>query len=114
MSYSVTVSNNNLSISLDNVDYSVSLSRTGGQGAKGDPGSFADEFPNATDGQIIRYDEDNTEWTTHTLTTTSLSDIDNTNRADGSMLIYSTASSKYEATNTLGATGTVTLNGGTF
>jgi hypothetical protein len=92
----------------------VSLSRTGGQGAKGDTGSIEDSFPNATDEQILRYDEENTQWTTHTLTTTSLSDIDNTNRTDGSMLIYSTNSSKYEATNTIGATGTVTLNGGTF
>jgi len=36
MSYTTTVSNNNISISVSNTENSISLSRTGGQGAKGD------------------------------------------------------------------------------
>jgi len=36
MSYTTTVSNNNVTISLSNTDHSISLARTGGQGSKGD------------------------------------------------------------------------------
>jgi len=36
LSYTTTVSNDNVTISVDKVDYSLSLSRIGGQGAKGD------------------------------------------------------------------------------
>lgn len=36
MSYTTTVSNNNVSISVSNTEHSISLSRTGGQGARGD------------------------------------------------------------------------------
>lgn len=36
MSYKTTVSNNNVTISVSNTEHSISLSRTGGQGARGD------------------------------------------------------------------------------
>jgi hypothetical protein len=36
MSYTTTVSNNNITIAVATTDHSISLSRTGGQGAKGD------------------------------------------------------------------------------
>lgn len=48
----------------------------------------------------------------HTFTTTSLSDIDNTNKQNGSVLLYSTSASKYVATNTI--QDNMAIIGGTF
>ena len=50
---------------------------------------------------------------THSFVTSNLSDVDNTNRSDGAVLVFSDASSKYEATTTVGNENTV-LHGGTF
>ena len=48
----------------------------------------------------------------HTFTTTSLSDVDNTNRQNGSVLVYNTTSNKYISTNTIEEN--MTIKGGTF
>ncbi len=48
----------------------------------------------------------------HTFTTTSLSDVDNTNRQNGSVLVYNTTSNKSVSTNTIDEN--MTLKGGTF
>jgi len=57
---------------------------------------------------------DTNAWKTHKLTTTNISNIDESNRADGSMLIYNNSSSKYVTTNNIGTIGDVTIVGGTF
>jgi len=51
MSYTTTLSNNNITISVSNTDHSVSLSRTGGQGAKGD--SVSNAYINADSDFIV-------------------------------------------------------------
>lgn len=51
MSYSTTISNNNITISVDSTDHVVSLSRTGGQGAKGD--SISNAYINADSDFIV-------------------------------------------------------------
>ena len=152
MSYSTTISNNNITISVDNTDHVVSLSRTGGQGAKGDSISnayinadsdfiveisnsvgdvvetinagniFADadldeindvSITNIQDGDFIRYESDTQTYVNHQLTTTSVSDIDNTNKTDGALLVYNGTNEKYTATATLDNVNT-SIIGGTF
>jgi hypothetical protein len=161
MSYKTSISNNSVTITLSsnkhktnvqNVDHKISLSRTGGQGAKGDSVSrvyinsesdliveisngvgdlietinagniFADAdlgelndvlITDVQDGDIIRYEAETQTYVNHRLTTTSVSDIDNTNRADGSVLVYNGTTQKYTATNTIENENTTVL-GGTF
>lgn len=47
-----------------------------------------------------------------TATTSSLLDVDNSARSDGSILIFSSASERYTATNTIN--DNMTINGGSF
>lgn len=49
----------------------------------------------------------------HTFATSDLSDVDNTGRSDGAVLVFSDASSKYEATTTIDNTNTV-ISGGNY
>jgi hypothetical protein len=64
-------------------------------------------------GDILVYDSLDTKWKNHSLTTTSMSDVDNTNKADGALLVYNASSSKYTATKTLSNQNT-TITGGSF
>jgi len=153
MSYTTTVSNNNVTISLSNTEHSISLARTGGQGSKGDSvtaatinssgeliltisnaagqvvetinaGSFFSELQLAEisdveivepleDGDYIAYNESENRYENHKLTTAKVLDIDNTNKTDGALLVYSDTTEKYTATTQLDNANT-TIVGGTF
>jgi len=56
------------------------------------------DVASVADGEILRYDSTSTNFVNHTLTTTSVTDIDNTGKTDGAVLIYDGASSKYKST----------------
>ena len=95
--YSVVLESNNVtigleqstySVSVDEIDYGVSLSRVGGQGAKGDD-------------------------TTYSFTTSDLTDVDNTGMVDGSILVFDATAAKYVSKNTL-STNNTTIKGGSF
>jgi hypothetical protein len=152
MSYSISVNSDNIVVSAETIDYSVSLARAGGQGSKGDSvtsayinndkdlifeisnslgtvvetinaGSFKElinlvdlldvDYNLLEDNQFIQYDSTTSKFTSHTLTTTSVSDIDNTNKADGALLLYKSSTNKYTATTTLDNPNTV-ITGGNF
>lgn len=66
---------------------------------------------NLTEGDILQYD--GTNFINHSLTTARISDIDNTNKTDGALLVYSGTTSKYTATTTLNNANTYII-GGTF
>ena len=59
--------------------------------------------------QTLVYDNGN--WVNHKLTTTNLADIDNTNKADGALLVYDDTSEKYKATRTLSNQNTQIVGG---
>jgi len=65
------------------------------------------------DGDGLRYDNSTNTFTSHSFSTSSLADVDNTNKSDGSVLVYSGTSSKYVATNNLNNANT-TITGGSF
>ena len=69
------------------------------------------EVSTIADGQTLLYQSGT--YVPHTLTTTSISDIDNTNRAEGAVLVYDSLVSKYKATTKLENANT-TILGGTF
>lgn len=150
--YSTTVSGDSISLNVTKEEHSLSLSRTGGQGSKGDSisnvevnendellitistsggdvvetfnlgvvgsntniGALADvTITSVADGQILRYDSGSTDFVNHTLTTTSVSDIDNTGKADGAMLLFDGTSSKYKSTVNIDNENTF-LKGGSY
>lgn len=101
MSYTTTVSNNNVVISVDNVDYSVSLSRTGGQGAKGDSVSsiYIDanknlmvEISNAA-GTVI--ETINAGSLAERIDLVDLLDVDYQSVSDGQFIIYNGSTQKF-------------------
>jgi len=53
------------------------------------------------DKDVLRYNGGSGRWENHQLTTASIGNIDETSRADGSVLVYSQGNARYEATNTL-------------
>lgn len=84
-------------------------------------GSFVDlvemgtiaEITDLEDGDTVIYSEENSRWQNHKLTTSSISDIDNTNKTDGALLMYNGSSEKYTATTDI-ANSNTTISGGTF
>jgi len=148
--YNITGGTDTYNLSVTTQAHNVSLSRTGGQGAKGDSvsgssinndgellltisdgaGNFKEtinagsvnsgfqlsdlndmQLTNETTGQILRFN--GTNFVNHTLTTTNVSDIDNTGKTDGALLIYDGSSSKYKATVDIDNANTF-LKGGTY
>lgn len=152
--YELSINSVKYDVSLEQPKLSVSLSRTGGQGSKGDSvtnafidgtghliievtsssgvvtqvdaGDVSAEFnggiTNIDDvtitlpqnGDVLVYNSSLSVWENkpHTFATTSdLGDVDNTSRTDGSLLVYSQTSSKYEATATLQNQNTIILGG---
>lgn len=146
----------NYVMNIDAQDYNISLSRTGGQGSKGDSitaatisadnellltisdsagnvtevinaGSLTpslDEVTSinamndvtitaASEGDIIQYDSDTSQFVNHTLTTSKISDVDNTNLADGAMYVYNGTTNKHTATTEINNSNT-TITGGSF
>ena len=67
----------------------------------------------AADDEFLQYDAAQDLWLPHTLTTTSLIDVDNTGKADGAVLVYNGTSSKYEATRQV-ANQNLFIKGGSY
>lgn len=67
--------------------------------------------PNPGDGDALAWDASTSRWTTKKFSSADLSDIDNTGRTTGSVLVYSGTSSKYEATTVLSEQ---TIQGGNY
>jgi hypothetical protein len=64
-----------------------------------------------TDGQVVQYDAGTTTYVPHTLTTSSMTDIDNTGKTDGAVLLYDGTSNKYKATTQLNNANTFMIGG---
>lgn len=110
MSYTTTVSNNNVIISVESkshelsvekTEYSVSLSRTGGQGAKGDSVSrvyidankdFIVEIANAA-GQLV--ETINAGSLKERIDLIDLLDVDYNSVADGQFIIYDATTQRF-------------------
>lgn len=160
MSYRTTLTQNEIKISFENpqfktgvepIEYNVSLSRTGTQGAKGDSvsnvyvdtnknliievsnsaGTVIETYSEAlsellslndltnvnyqefNDGDILMYEEEISAFTTHSFTTSNLRNVDDSARADGSILIFNGAQQKYEASRSIDNEN-FNIIGGTF
>jgi uncharacterized protein YjiK len=101
MSYTTTVSNNNVTISVATTDHSISLSRTGGQGTKGDSVSrvYFDndknllvEIVNAA-GTVV--ETINAGSMKERIDLIDLLDVDYTSIADGDFIIYEATTQKF-------------------
>lgn len=66
-----------------------------------------------TAGDILQYDGTSNNFVNHSLTTSRISDVDNTNLADGSLYVYNGTTNKHTATTNLNNTNT-TITGGSF
>jgi len=101
MSYTTTVSNNNVTISVSNTDHSVSLSRTGGQGAKGDSVSrvYFDVDKNLlveivnSSGDVV--ETINAGSMKERIDLIDLLDVDYSSIADNDFIIYEAATQKF-------------------
>jgi hypothetical protein len=65
------------------------------------------------DKDILQYDSATSKFVNHTLTTSKVADIDNTNLADGALYVYDGTTSKHVATTEINNSNT-TITGGTF
>ncbi len=65
------------------------------------------------DGDILQFDGNTNNFVNHSLTTHKVSDIDNTNLAEGSIYVYNETTSKHVATTQLNNSNT-TILGGSF
>jgi hypothetical protein len=87
----------------------------------GGSGSGATELSGLSDvlvttpqeGDALLFDSASGDFQNYQLTTSRMSDIDNTNRADGSVLVYNGTATKYVATNSID-NGNLTIKGGSF
>ena len=66
-----------------------------------------------TDGDILQYDGATSQFVNHALTTSKISDVDNTNLADGAMYVYNGTTNKHTATTQISNSNT-TITGGSF
>ena len=66
-----------------------------------------------SEGDILIYDADEEVFKNHSLTTTRLLDVDNTNKTDGALLVFDGTSQKYVATNRI-EKQTTTVTGGNY
>jgi len=152
--YTITANTTSHSTSVSPVQYTVSLSRTGGQGSKGDSVTGASindsgeleivitdsagvsttvnagsiygnaggfnlvdlgdtEMPSPADQEAVIYDGATSKFVTRKSTTNDLSDIDNTNKVEGSFLVWSDADSNYKSTRRIDNQSTI-ISGGSF
>jgi hypothetical protein len=113
----ITCNNDEINIQVKSQDIDISLSRVGPQGAQGPvgvstvEGLVGVEITDVQEGDILL--NDGTNFVNHQLTTTSLSDVDNINRANGSIMVYNSSTQKYEATSQLQNPDT-SIIGGSF
>ena len=102
MDYKVTTLNNSISLSLTNPTYVLSLSRTGGQGSKGDSvsNSYFDEDNNLimeiSDGAGVVISELNLGTIPITASLEGLTDVDLTNIQNNDYLAYNSTTGNYE------------------
>ena len=68
---------------------------------------------NAQANDVLRYSDVESQWLPHTLTTTSLADVDNTAVSDGSVFVYNGSTQKYVATNDV-ANQNLFIKGGSY
>jgi len=71
------------------------------------------DYDVVSDGDFIIYSAEDQQFTTHTFTTSSISDIDNTNKTDGALLVYNGTTEKYTATTSINNANT-SIIGGSF
>lgn len=65
------------------------------------------------EGDVLQYDSSTSQFVNHSLTTSRISDIDNTNLADGAMYVYNGTTNKHTATTQISNSNT-TITGGSF
>ena len=100
--YKTTVTANSVSITLDKTDHTLSLSRTGGQGAKGD--SVSSVVVNAANDLIVTLVNGtgtileiiNAGNIFQNAKLQNLIDVESVNPSDGDVLIYESSSSTYK------------------
>lgn len=68
---------------------------------------------NTQDGDVLIWNAADGEFQNHQLTTSKLLDVDNTNRADGALLVYDSTAQKYQATTRI-EKATTTVTGGNY
>lgn len=71
------------------------------------------DLSTVSDNDFVQYDLASDTYKPHTLTTTSVTDIDNTGKSDGAMLLFDGTSSKYKATVNID-NGNTFLKGGSY
>jgi hypothetical protein len=62
---------------------------------------------------ILQYDSNTSKFVNHSLTTSKIADVDNTNLADGSLYVYNGTTNKHTATTQINNSNT-TIIGGSF
>ena len=100
-SYTTTVDNNNFSLTIDKKEHTLSLSRTGGQGSKGDSVTNAVIDANAdliititkADGTTVDVNAGNLE---STIDLGDLNDFEIVSAQEGDVLIFDSAASKFK------------------
>jgi len=65
------------------------------------------------DNDVLQYDTATSKFVNHQLTTSKISDIDNTNLADGALYVYDGTTNKHVATTDINNSNT-TITGGSF
>ena len=65
------------------------------------------------DNDVIIYNEETSQFENHQLTTARISNIDETNKEDGAVLVYDNSSGKYQATNRI-EKNTTNIIGGSY
>lgn len=108
-------SSNNFVVTVTGADGSVaSTYNLGPLGNNTSLGNLADvNMTGVADDQVVQFDSSTSTFIPHTLTTTSLTDLDNAGKTDGAMLLYDGSSSKYKATTQLN-NGNTFLIGGSY
>jgi hypothetical protein len=84
------------------------------QGAVTGLGSLSDvTITSIQNSDILQYDSNTSKFVNHSLTTSKIADVDNTNLADGSLYVYNGTTNKHTATTQLNNSNT-TITGGSF
>ena len=111
MSVKVKATQSNIKAKIDTTSIKAKIDTTPGSRSLN---SLSDtSIQTSTDGDIIIYNDETAKWEGHQLTTSKVLDIDNTNKQDGALLVYTSSNQKYTATNVLNNQNTQ-INGGSF
>jgi len=69
------------------------------------------ELSSLTEGDVLIYNGTDAKWNNHQLTTSKVLDIDNTNKAEGAVLVYDAATAKYISTTRIENAETLIIGG---